>query len=31
LTRDIERKNAGEPDLVGARAFLLERVKRLLE
>ena len=30
LTRDIERKTAGEPDLVGARAFVLDRVKRLL-
>ena len=30
LTRDIERKTAGEPDLVGARALVLERVKRLL-
>ena len=30
LVRDIERKTAGEPDLVGARAFVLDRVKRLL-
>ena len=30
LTRDIERKTVGEPDLVGARAFVLDRVKRLL-
>lgn len=30
LGRDIERKTAGEPDLVGARAFVLKRVKRLL-
>ena len=28
--RDIERKSAREPDLVGARAFVLDRVKRLL-
>jgi IS5 family transposase len=30
LARDIERKTAGDPDLVGARAFVLDRVKRLL-
>jgi IS5 family transposase len=30
LMRDIERKSAGEPDLVAARAFVLDRVKRLL-
>ena len=30
LTRDIERKTVGEPDLIGARAFVLDRVKRLL-
>ena len=30
LTRDIERKIAGRPDLVDASAFVLERVKRLL-
>jgi transposase, IS5 family len=30
LTRDIERKTVGEPDLVGALAFVLDRVKRLL-
>ena len=30
LVRDIERKSEGEPDLVGARAFVLKRVKRLL-
>jgi len=30
LVRDIERKTAGEPDLVGARAIVLERVKPLL-
>jgi hypothetical protein len=27
LVRDIERKTVGEPDLVGARAFVLNRVK----
>ena len=30
LTRDIDRKTVGEPDLVGALAFVLDRVKRLL-
>ena len=30
MVRPSERKTAGEPDLVGARAFVLERVKRLL-
>jgi transposase, IS5 family len=30
LMSDIERKTAGEPDLVAARAFVLDRVKRLL-
>lgn len=30
LTRDIERKIGGAPDLLDASAFVLERVKRLL-
>ena len=30
MTRDVERKIAGQPDLIGASAFVLERVKRLL-
>jgi IS5 family transposase len=30
LTRDIDRKTVGEPDLGGALAFVLDRVKRLL-
>jgi IS5 family transposase len=30
LRRDIERKTAGEPDLVGVRAFVLDLVKRPL-
>jgi hypothetical protein len=31
LTRDIERKTVGEPDLVGALAFVLDRVKAALQ